>query len=223
MAKKRKDDTLVDLVEVTGQVENFWEKNQNNVLGVVALLAVLIGGYFAYFNLYQVPREKEAQESMYQAEFQFEKDSFALALTNPGGGFDGFLDIIENYSGTSSANISKYYAAVCYLHMGQFEEAADLIDGFSADGKVTPAMKYGIRGDIYAEQSDLSKASSQYKKAANSSDSDFLSSYYLKKYGESMEVQGNKSEALAAYEEIKSKYSTTADARNIDMYINRLK
>jgi hypothetical protein len=52
---------------------------------------------------------------MMLAQQQFEKDSFQLALTNPGGGYSGFLDIIDSYSGTKTANLAKYYAGICYL------------------------------------------------------------------------------------------------------------
>ncbi len=226
MAKKQdKSDVLVDFEEVSGNVENFFEKNKNLVVGVVTALLLIVGGYYAYVNLYKIPREAEASEQMYQAQFQFDKDSFNLALNNPGGGYDGFLGIIDNYSGTNVANLAHYYAAVSYLRMGNLDEALNYIKDYDPEGAVMPVMKYGVLGDIYSEKNELDKAADYYKKAADAAaeNSDFLAAYYLLKYGELQELQGNKDEALTAYQTIKKSYPNTPDARQIDMYINKLK
>ncbi len=226
MAKKQdKSDVLVDFEEVTGNVEGFFEKNKNLVVGVIAALLIGVSGYFAYMNLYKLPRETEAAEQMYQAQFQFDKDSFNLALNNPGGGYDGFLGIIDNYSGTNVANLAHYYAAVSYLKMGNLDEALNYIEDYSPDGAVMPVMKNGVLGDIYSEKNELDKAAEYYKKAADlaADQSDFLAAYYLLKYGELQEVLGDKKAALAAYEKIQKEYPDAPDARKIDMFIEKLK
>jgi len=216
------DDTIVNVVDGSGSAQDFFEKNQNLVLGVIGAIAVLVGGYFVYQNLYQAPRQSEAVEQMFQAQFQFEQDSFALALSNPGGGYGGFLDIIDDYSGTKAANISKYYAGICYLNLGDYNQAINFLEDFNAKGEVTPIMKYGALGDCYSELGDLMKATSYYKKAVDAEDNDVLTPYYLKKLGMLHEHQGNNSEALAAYKQIKQKYPDSPDAINIDKYIVRV-
>ncbi len=226
MAKKKDNsDLLVDFEEVTGNVEGFIEKNKNLVIGVVLALIIGVGGYFSYMNLYKMPRETEAADQMYQAQFQFDKDSFNLALNNPGGGYDGFLGIIDNYSGTTVANLAKYYAGVSYLRMGNLEEALNYIEDYSPDGTVMPVMKFGVLGDIYSEKNDLEKAAEYYKKAADAADedSDFLAAYYLLKYGELEETLGHNDKALMAYEKIQKDYPNAPDARQIELYINKLK
>jgi len=216
------DDTIVNIVEASEGAQDFLEKNQNLILGAIAGLAIIVGGYFAYVNLYQQPRQDEAVEQMFQAQFQFEQDSFALALSNPGGGYGGFLDIIDNYSGTKAANMAKYYAGVCYLNLGQYESAVEYLEGFNAHGEVTPIMKYGALGDAYSELGDLDKAAGMYRKAAKAEDNDVLTPYYLKKLGMLLEYQQDNDGALKAYKEIKENYPTSPDAQNIDKYIVRV-
>ena len=100
MAKRRKnkkdDETLVDLVEAKEHAQDYISNNQTLIISVVAVLLMLIGAYLAYKYLVKEPKVRDAQETIYKAEEQFARDSFALALENPGGEFEGFLDIIEN-------------------------------------------------------------------------------------------------------------------------------
>jgi tetratricopeptide (TPR) repeat protein len=215
------DETIVNIVDATGGAQDFMEKNQNLILGVIAAIAVIVGGYFTYANLYQAPRQNEAVEQMFQAQFQFEQDSFALALSNPGGGYGGFLDIIDNYGGTKAANLAKYYAGISYLNLGQYDAAVEYLEGFNPKGDVTPIMKYGALGDAYSELGDLAKAESFYKKAASAENNEVLTPYYLKKLGMLREHQQDYKGALEAYRKIKENYPTAPDAQNIDKYIVR--
>ena len=95
--QKKADETLVDIVEVRDSAQSFVDNNQQLIFGALVALVLAIGGVFAYNNFYMKPRQVEAEEQMFRAQEQFEQDSFALALTNPGGGYMGFLDIVDSY------------------------------------------------------------------------------------------------------------------------------
>ncbi len=220
--KRQEEETLVDIVEARDQATDFFEKNQNYILGGLLLAVLIFGGLFAYNNFYKKPKQQEAVKEMFQAERQFERDSFALALTNPGGGNPGFLDIIDQYGGTPAANIANYYAGISYLNLGKFDAAIEYLSDYSPAGNVTPAMKYGALGDAYSEKEDFDTALSNYKKAASASDNDLLTPYYLKKVGLLNEKMGNTSEASSYYKQIKEKYPDSPDGRDIDKYIARV-
>ena len=158
---------------------------------------------------------------MFQAEFQFERDSFELALLNPGGGYSGFLDIIDNYGGTKAANLANYYAGISYLHLGKFDAAISYLSDFNPEGEVTPIMKYGALGDAQSELGNNSEAIANYRKAAKAGDNNFLTPYYLKKLGLLLEVEGNYSAAIDAFNEIKEDYAKSIDGINIDKFIER--
>jgi len=226
MARRKKqqkaEETLVDLVEVKGQASDFFETNQKNILGGLALLVFLVGGYIFYTQFVKAPKEKSAMESLLQAQTQFERDSFSLALTNPGGGFSGFLDIIDNYGGTKAANSAAYYAGISYLHLGKYDAAIDYLSDFSANGTIMAYTKYGAIGDAYAEKSDFGNAISNYKKAAAAGTNEVLASYYLKKLGLLYEKQGQFGEAKAAFMQIKDSYPASQEGADIDKYISRV-
>ncbi len=217
--KKENEELLVDIVEVKETGQDFIERNKMLVIGVVAGLLLLVGGYLVWKYMIQAPKEKQAAAAIYMAENQFAKDSFALALENPGGAFEGFLDIIDNYSGTKTANVAKYYAGISYLNLGRFEDAISYLESFSPSGTITPIMKHGALGDAYSETGDLDKAVSLYKKAASSGDNEFLTPYYLMKLGTLQQRQGNNSAAADAFRKIKEKYPNSSQGSDIDRYL----
>jgi tetratricopeptide (TPR) repeat protein len=222
MARRKKkqvqDETIVDIVEAKETAQDYFERNKVLVLAVVAALVVIIGGYLFYDLLVKTPNEEAAKEAMYRAEEQFARDSFALALENPGAGFDGFLDIIDNYPGTSASNLAKYYSGISYLNLGRYDAAIEFLEDFSPAGEVTPIMKFGALGDAYSETGDLNKALSMYNKASDT-DNNFLTPYYLKKYGLLAEKQGDSASAQKAYNRIKDEYPESVEAQDIEKYI----
>ena len=226
MAKDNKgnlpnEETLADAVGQKSITEIF-EENKNLVTYALVGLLVLVGGYIIYRQMVMIPKEQDAIEQMAQAQVQFERDSFALALTNPGQGFPGLVDIADQYSGTKAGNLALYYAGVSYLHLGQYDAAIDYLKDFSPAGDVTPAMLAGVLGDAYSEKNDFDQALSNYRKAVSKSKNPLIAAYYLKKVGMLSERQGDKEAAREAYQTIKDEYSETPVANDIDKYLVRV-
>ena len=169
--------------------------------------------------MYMLPKQKEAVQAMFKAEQMLERDSFAQALN--GGGYNGFLDIVKKYGSTPAGNLAKYYAGVCYINLGKFDEAISQLESYAAEGQITPTMKYGLLGDAYAEKKDFAKALKNYKDAANSGGVETTKAMYLKRFALLSEIQHDPGAALEAYKTIRDKYSNTNDAQNIEKYIAR--
>ena len=226
MSKRKKDDeTLVDIVEKKEQAQELYNDNQNLILGALLAFVIIAGGIFAWNNFYKKPRQASAVKEMAQAQLQFDRDSFALALDNPGGGNPGFLDIIDQYSGTPAANLSHYYAGISYLNLGgdqNVEAAISYLEDFDDEGTVLAATKYGALADAYSEKNDLGQAESYYKKAISNGDTEFLSAYYMKKLGLLYQTQGKMAEAKEMFEQIRDKYPFTPDGNGIEKYISRV-
>ena len=92
------------------------------------------------------------------------------------------------------------------------------LEDFDPAGKVTPIMKNGALGDAYSEMGEFDKALSLYKKAG-SYDNDFLTPYYLMKYGLLAEKQGDTNSAKSAYEQIHKDYPDSQQGRDIEKYL----
>lgn len=224
MAKNRRkqkndEELLVDVNQVAEQAQTYIERNQTTIIAIFAGLLLLIGGYLAYKMLYQAPREKTATEQLYKAEYQFQRDSFALALESPGAGFDGLLDIIDNYGGTKAANLAKYYAGISYLNLNRFEDAISYLESHKCAGSITSITKYGALGDAYSELQDYDKAISLYKKATTNDTNSLLTPYYLNKLGLLYRHQGDLNAAKSAFERIKKEFPTSEEAKNLGKYL----
>jgi len=219
------DETLVDIVEAKEVAQDFFERNQTLVLGLVVGSILLIGAFLAYKFGVKDPNEIAAKEAIYKAQNQFAQDSFALALENPGGGFDGFLTIAEDYSGTKAGNLAKYYAGVSYLNLGRYEDAISYLESYSPGDDITPIMKSGVLADAYAQKSepDFAKALSLYKSASSGENNEFLTPYYLYKYAILSKKQGNIDDAVAAFERIKKEFPNSNEANEAERYATMLK
>lgn len=204
------------------KVEGFWNKYQKQILTVVGALVVIIGGWYAYENLVVAPKEAEAEESMWKAEYYFRQDSLKLAL-NGDKLNKGFLYTISNYGGTKAGNLAKYYAGVCYLRTGDFNSAVKYLSDFSSNDKPVQMMAYAALGDAYSELNKNDDAVSNYKKAGAAFTSDKnLSAEYLYRAAAKLESLGKNSEALEIYRQIKSDFPDTQRGSQVDKYIHRL-
>ncbi len=219
---KQEEENLVDVVETQEtQSEGFLEDNQNAIFGVLVAAVVLIGLYMLYSQFYKAPKEKQATEQMTQAQFQFAQDSFALALTNPGGGYEGFASIASDFGGTAAGNTAELYAGISYLQLGEFDAAIEHFQDYDGSGEIGPILKNGLLGDAFAEKNDLAQALSYYKKAANAGDNQGVTPYYLLKQGLLELKNNNNAAAKDAFTKIKDKYPTSRFAQDAEKYLMR--
>ena len=219
--QKKKEETIVDIVEAKDQAQDFFYNNRNLIFGILGAL-LIVAGLLWYWTYNKGLKNTEAMDAMYTAQEQFKKDSFALALSNPGGGNLGFLDIIDNYGGTKASNLAHYYAGISYLNIGKYDAAASFLKDFKAKGSISPIMKFGALGDTYSELDDMGSAESYYKKAISAGDLDPLTPYYMKKLGMLMQHQGDNAGAKDIFEELKEKYPNSSDGIGIEKYISRV-
>jgi tetratricopeptide (TPR) repeat protein len=208
------------LIETSHKVDNFYQSYKKQITtGIIAIIAI-VGGYVAFKMFYIEPKEKEAQTAMYQAQVWFEQDSFNLAL-NGLGEMSGFLAIADEYGLTKSGNLAHYYAGVCYMRKGEFQNAIDMLDGFSTDNDLVGPLATGLKGDAYVELNDLDKGASLYMKAAGQSHNKITAPIFLKKAGIAFEELKSYDNAIRAYEKIKLEYAESSEAQDADKFIAR--
>ena len=171
---EHKEEKIFAVDEALGKSEQFIEKNQKVIMIVIGAIIVIVLGYIGYKKLYLGPKEKEAQGQMFMAQKYFEMDSLNLAL-NGDGNYLGFLSIIDDYGITKSGNLANYYAGMCYLKKGEFDNAIEHLKKFSSDDEFLSSLSLGAIGDAYMELGDNDKALDFYLKAAKNKENDFTS------------------------------------------------
>ena len=222
MAKKKQGGDIPEGIEsALSKTEQFIEDNQKIILRVVFVIVAVIAIFVGMKRFYFSPRQVEAQSQMFVAEQYFEIDSFNLALYGDGN-YSGFLEIIEDYNRTKSGNLSKYYAGISYLQMGQFEDAIDYLEDFKANDKMVGPVAKGAIGDAYVELNDFENGLDNYLKAAGLSDNNFATPLYLMKASLIYEQLGEFANAEELYLQIQKDYPEYARNNNIEKYISRV-
>ncbi|MEN8116777.1 MAG: tetratricopeptide repeat protein [Bacteroidota bacterium] len=224
MANKKTEqaDNLQELESALTKTEQFIEDNQKIISYIVGGIILVVAAYLGFNKFYLQPKEDEALSQMFMAENYFEKDSFNLAI-NGDGNYLGFLDIIDDYGVTKSANRAKYYTGISYLYLGQYEDALDYLNKFKTDDLLLAPVAEGAKGDAYLELGETDNALKQYKKAYSVTDNELTSPIYMMKAAQLLESMDDLEDALDLYEEIKEKYPTSAEGTNADRYIARVK
>jgi tetratricopeptide (TPR) repeat protein len=149
-------------------------------------------------------------------------DSLNKAL-NGDGNFPGFLEIIDQYGLTKSANLAHYYAGICYLKKGEFQKAIDQLKDFSGKDEAVGPMATCAIGDAYMELKQTDKAIEYYLKAADQKPNELLSPAFLMKAGWAYEITGANEKALGIYSRIKEEYPRSTESRDMEKYISRIK
>ena len=209
--------------ETVDKALGFWQAYGKKVSVAIAVIVVAVGGFWAYGNFIQEPKEAKANEDIFAAENYFRKDSFALAL-NGTAGIPGFLKVIDKHSGTKAANLAHLYAGESYLQLGEFQKAIDQLNAFNANSaKQIQAKVEGLLGDAYAELKKNDEAISHYKKAGSLfSDDQAISSENLFRAALLSEMSGKNDEAIELYQQLKDKYPRTEKGFVVDKYLARL-
>ncbi|MFN2394909.1 MAG: tol-pal system YbgF family protein [Bacteroidales bacterium] len=213
---------IVAVEEALSKSEQFIERNQNLLIGTVAVIVLLIAGYIGYTRFVLEPREQEARAEMFTAEQYFEQDSLRLALEGDGINF-GFLDIISEYRMTKTANLARYYAGVSFLNLGEYEEAIEHLKKFRRRDQILSAMSLGAIGDAYLQLGETGNAINYYKRAADHEPNQLTTPAFLMKLGMVNEMEGNYKEALEAYQRIRDEFPETNEGRNVERFIARVK
>ncbi len=213
------EERIVAVEEAFGKTEQFIEKNQKVILIVISLIIVLVLGFFGFKRFYLAPREKDAQSQMFMAQKYFEQDSLKKAL-NGDGQFLGFLSIIDEYGMTKSANLSHYYAGICYLKLGKFEDAITQLKKYSGSDQVIGPLAKGALGDAYVETNELKKGVGCYIDAADMGKNEFVSPYFYMKAAMGYTELSEFDNALKMYKKIKDDYPRSNEGRDIERYIS---
>ncbi len=203
------------------RTEQYIEENQKSLTIIILAIVVVVAGYLGYKKFYLEPANKDAQASMYVAEKYFEQDSFKLALEGDGANY-GFVDVIDEYSVTKSANLAHYYAGICYMRLGNFQEAIDNLEKFDAEDIMIATVALGATGDCYLELGNKDKAASYYLKAGTRKKNSFTTPIFMKKAGLVFEDLKEYDKALKAFNVIKKDYPETEEGKVIDKYITEL-
>lgn len=224
MAKQEiKQEQMLNVGEAVSRSEEFINKNKKTIIGVVCAIVVLIAGSVLVSTQYLKPREQKAAEALFAGERYFQNGDYETALNGDQNEYAGFEAVIDEFGGTKAGKLAKAYAGLSLAKLGRYEEAIPYLKGFKGnDAMVAPSVLAAL-GNCYAQVGDEAQAAATLVKAARKADNNLLSPAYLVQAGQIYEKLGQKADALSVYQEVKDKYYGSAQAMDIDRYIERVK
>ncbi|WP_299368758.1 tetratricopeptide repeat protein [Winogradskyella sp.] len=237
--KKEKEDIVEEnsataevfntLDEGASKTEEWFVKNQNIIIGAIAVIALVVLGYLGYNRFIAEPQQKEAMNEMYQAKKYFEdaangisSDSLYTMALNGGEGKYGMLDIIDQYGGTQAANLANYYAGIAYLNLKDYQNAITYLSDFTSDDKMLGPIAKGGIGDAFVQLEQPTEALEYYEKAFKANVNSFTTPMYLLKAAKVAIDLGENAKALDYLNRIKSEFDDSTEASQVDVLIGKV-
>lgn len=215
------------VAEAVSKTEQFFQKNGKSVVIALVVVVLLVVCGYLYKSLVIDSNEQKASEMIVEAQDRFagENPDFALALNGDENGA-GFLDVAEQYGSTAAGNIANHYAGICYLRLGDLENAEKYLAQYDAvdelAGEVVNAQNLGLRGDIAVEKGEYEAAVALYKKAVAASKNIYTAPLYLYKQILAYAALGNKAEAQKCFEALQANYPMAVEVRDAEKVLGSL-
>lgn len=211
MAKKETTRTSID--ELNESLSSFEQKVENNkkyiywISGGIVVLALIILGYV--YGIHN-PNMEKAKSEIAKADMDLSLGKDSLALKE-------YLAVASNFS-NAPANRASLNAAIILYKEGKFQEAADNIKNFDAEGTIVGPASQSLLGDCYVNLKKYDEALSAFDKAVSLSKDNALYTplFLMKKATVYRELKNFKAEA-EIYQSIKDKYPEFAANYNVDI------
>ena len=216
------------LDETASKTEAFVEKNQKYIFVIIGLVALIVLGSLGYKEFIAKPKQISAMNDMFQAQKYFdqavsgvEKDSLYNLALNGGEGKFGMLDILEEYSGTPSANLASYYAGTAYLRLKDYKKAVEHLENFKSEDEILAPIAKGNIGDAFVQLNQPNEALEYYEKAAEMRNNEYTTPMYLFKAGTIALDLGKADKALTYFKRIKEDYPNATEVSKVDVFIGK--
>ncbi len=224
MAKKEESKELLENPEVIKEklvgIEHWAERNPKIIIGIVAALVLVVGGFFGW-KYYIGNQEGQAQKDMFQAIRYFESDSLNLALNGDGNNL-GFLQIIDDYGMTQAGKLANFYAGAICLKQAKYSLAIYYLEDYNTNDLLVQPRAYSLIGDAYMEQKDYENAVKWYSKASDYKPNKEFTPAYLMKEGLAYEKLNQNDKAKEAYQKVIDKYWESSEVQNAKKYKAKL-
>lgn len=224
-------EVFTSLDQGASRTEEWVEKNQKAIFGVIGAVVLVILAVLAYNRFIVEPRETEAAEELTQAQEDFNtaltttntsvKDSLYGVALNGSNGKYGLLEIADKYSSTKSGNLAKYYAGMSYLETNQYQNAINFLQDFNSDDMMLAPLAKGAIGDAFSQLNQVEDALSFYEDAIAVSTNDFTTPRFLFKAAITALNTEKKDKAVDWLNRIKDEFSDSDYAKQVDVYLGK--
>jgi tetratricopeptide (TPR) repeat protein len=204
------------------RIFNFFNKYNQIIYGAAIGLLVIVAALWAFNKFYVTPRAEKASMLMTAPiEYMMQGDTLSLVTALEGDDeHEGFLSIASSFRFTRTANAANYFAGLCYLKLGEQEEALRYLLKFKKRDDVYWYGAQALISDLYDDQGDTRRAIRFCRRATESKDP-YLAPVNLFKLGQLYEREGDWRRAASAYETIQNEFFTEYQRMGVDKFLER--
>jgi len=201
---------------------NFFNQYDKVIYGVTIGLLVVVGILLAFNKFYIVPQTEKASALMTAPiEYMMRTDSLSLTIALEGDDeHEGFLTIASSFRFTRTANTANYFAGLCYLKLGDKDEALRYLRKFKHRDDVYWYGAQALISDLYDDQGDIKRAIRYCRRATEGNDP-YLTPVNLFKLGQLYERENDWRRAVVAYQTIQNNFHSEYQKMGVDRYLER--
>ena len=221
--EKNVEEKRTDNISFISKSEEFIEKNKNLLIGIAIAIVVVVLAIFGAKKLIFEPREQKANEAIFVAEQFLAQGDFKSALYGDSTSTDrygvGLLQVIDKYGSTKAGKHAKYEAAICFLRLGDYDQALKYAGKYNGKDQLTPVINEMIKGDAEVEKGNNDAAIKHYNKAAKMDDNPITAPFALFKAGIVYLMNGDNNKALDCFQNVKDNYPSSTLSSEMDAFI----
>lgn len=208
------------LVETYFKFKTFYEENQKALLislGSFIIVVLLV----IYFVNRSKERDIQSTTLLGNVVSLYDQGQYQQAIEGiPPKKIIGLKTIADEYDGTESGEAAKIFLANSYYFLGKIDEALKYYEDYDGDNKLFQATANAGAAACYEIKGEKVKAAELFLKAAKVNESEIYTPEYLLYAARLYAELGKKDLAKKLLDQIKKEYSTSAQAREYERYIN---
>jgi tetratricopeptide (TPR) repeat protein len=217
--KELKEDALITKYV---QVTTFYEKHKKNIsIGITALVVLVIAS-LVYINN-RTANNEQALADLGKVYTYYDNGQYQLAIDGvPERNIPGLKTIVDNYGGTPSGNLAKFYVANSYYHLGKHDDALKQFVDFSPAGQLLSVSKLSGIAGCYEAKGMYADAADYFEEAATKYANDISAPENMNNAARDYALAGKKDKAIELYKRLKTRFPTSSFGREVDRYIAQL-
>lgn len=215
----RKEMKVDPLLTTYSNVLNFYENNKKYISYAFTGLVVVVIVIVFYLNN-RAANNELASIQLGKIFHFYDQNNYQVAIDGqPEKGLNGLQKIVDEYGGTKSGELARFYLANSFYEIGETDKAlAEYEDVSFSDNYLEASVFAGIAA-CYERIGDNSQAAKYYEKAANKVSDNVLAPEYLTLAGRNYGNSGKKETAVTIFKRIKKDFKESNVAREADRYI----
>ncbi|MCU0643830.1 MAG: tetratricopeptide repeat protein [bacterium] len=196
---------------------DFINKNSRNVtIGFISILAIIV--LFLFMARSKQTAELQASEQLAKANTEISQNNLTQAI-------DILLNMVDNYSGTKSAENGAFLLAYTYFQKGEYEKAQSNFEKYLddyGDNKILTSSAYSGLAASLEQQGKFLDAAEWYEKGANKFSEHFNAPQQLLDAGRCYGLANRKDKAKVCYETLIEKYPKSNLKNDAELYLAKM-